>query len=222
MPIDLRKGLERANQTVAFLQGSNQKNAELVSVRSFMKALGLYGVLEPPRAEPPDVLCHVHDSSMAKFEVKAIYDQDRKVHEEYKKARAEVEAQLKPGAEVVMQGPKGRYGKPWTVPGVLPWPRDPITPAELAQHCFEWMNVYLKKHAKAYPIEKRSELDLLFYVNLCAWFPDEGPMPDVTLVEPLGFRSVSAVFDRWGFVFQASEKAPEFLRQRAGQVFLAF
>jgi Putative endonuclease, protein of unknown function (DUF1780) len=74
-----------------------------------------------------------------------------------------------------------------------------------------------KKQAR---LARRTHLDALVYVNLRDRHLDRVPtvLDDVTAVERLGWRSVSALWPPLAIVFCAATTAPAFLREHAGRV----
>ena len=141
--------------------------------------------------DPPDVLYRD-----AAFEVKEIMDAGRRRHDEAKCAR--------------QKSMQATGKKNFTLGPVID-----LLPADAAQLVLEQLDVL----AERYLSDVRARTDLLFHINkINHWF-DDGPMPNLDLFEPYGWRSVSVVVaNSVSIVFQAGSTAPQFLRDNLGKV----
>ena len=143
--------------------------------------------------EPPDVLFRG-----ANFEIKEILSEDRRRHQEYKKALqntcvATAASELDELIESKV-----------------------ITLAEISALIVKTAKELAEKK---YPPDVRRNLDLLFYVNLTAVFDlVETPFPDCAELQSLGYRSVAFIMHDQSVTLAANSDAPIFVRRSVGQI----
>lgn len=142
-------------------------------------------------SDPPDVVfCE------AQFEVKEILDKDRKRHIEYKKALARANLATDPAQLHERFSPKD------------------ISIKEVFALVYSVAENFA---TQKYPCEVRKNLDLLCYVNLQDVMRlIETPLPDVTPLAALGYRSVSFLEGHMSCVLCADSNAPSFLHVKPG------
>lgn len=142
-------------------------------------------------SDPPDVIfCD------AQFEVKEILDNSRKRHAEYKEALVRANVATDPSELLVEYSPKDIS----------------------IQDVFERVYSVAENFAtRKYSVEIRKNLDLLCYVNLQeVMHLIETPLPDVTPLAALGYRSVSFMEGHRSCVLYAHSNVPSFLNVQPG------
>lgn len=145
-----------------------------------------------PDQDPPDVL-----ALGGRFEIKEILDEGRKRHKEYKDSLIRAKTISNPHDLLTTFTPV------------------PCSVQEIFQYCCEEINKLQKK----YPANLRSNMDLLFYVNLRHIFTiDEIPFPDITTLTSCGWRSISFIQGEVACCFYASPDAPSWLQTDVGQL----
>lgn len=197
----IQRSIEGLRESVDCFAPGKDRNFRLerIVVESFLRGIGaspLEGELVSGE-EPVDVRY-----GRARFQVKAVYDDGRKMHKDYKdKLRIAEQA-------FFLSELSESYS-----------PRDATFP-EIVE---EVMRVVFK-HGSKYSAEERAALDMLVYVNLLHLGRIKpGPLPDLSSLENEGWRSVSFT---WGLnascVLLACSTAPEFIRAAHGRPVHAF
>lgn len=133
-----------------------------------------------PDDDPPDTIFRD-----ARFEIKEILNPQRRRHSEYKAELKRVQ---------IISNPQDLL-KSFT-------PQD-ITPQQVSVLILN----ELKDISDHYAPSVRTNIDLLFYVNLKSHFLKTGPMPVNQIFRPFGWRSVSAVIGWGALVFFAESHA---------------
>lgn len=97
-------------------------------------------------------------------------------------------------------------------PGIIS--SNPITPEELFTLVLDRCQEKAQRYGRA-----SNTIDLLIYVNLHGrhLYP-QGPLPDVSALASVGWRSVSVIMEKFAAILFTSRDAPEFLCERSGQV----
>lgn len=193
----IREYIAGLSESVEFFAPGRNKNyeKELIVVGAFLRGLKIEFKEEEltQGSDPPDVCFRD-----ARFEVKALYDNSRLMHKEYKD-------QLRAAKEVFFSSDLLEDVTPKAVPL-----------AELVQKA---AGVAIDRAPK-YPLEKRKTLDLVVYANLQhIWQITPSSWPDLSLLEEQQWRSVS--FTRGtstSCVLVVSDDAPEFLRLARGRL----
>lgn len=185
--------LEESN---AFFAAGPDRNYRLerIVVESFLRGLGIeFMVSEITRGDDPPDACF----RSARFEIKGLYDDGRRMHQEYK--------------EKLKKSRDAAFHSDLTEMFV---PRD----ATLHDIIRQVMDIAIDKGTK-YSSEQRAELDFLVYVNLQHIVGiKDSPWPDLSALEAQGWRSVS--FTRGvatSCVLTAGESAPGFLKEALGK-----
>jgi hypothetical protein len=184
-------------ESLRFFDSSNKPERERWVVNEFLGNLGLEfteSEIQSVADEPPDIRFR-----SASFEVKEILDEGRRRHADYKTALAKANSARSP--------------KDLLEPVA---PRD-ITYAEICNLVESEVVRFAAKYAPA----TRSNLDLLFYVNLenvFGYFAT--PLPPSSKWDPYGFRSISVVMGRLAGVLTAAQVAPDFLKDGGSRVVL--
>ena len=188
----IRRGLKAS---VRFFDSKNRQSRERHVVREFLRNLGhrfLVRELESVADDPPDVRFR-----NCTFEIKEHID-PRERHREYKEALKKACAATDPSELIEHFTPKD------------------ISLSDLYGLVFADAQALAKNK---YPLAVIRELDLLVYVNLQDVMGMKvTPLPDVTPLASLGWRSVSFVKGHWSCVLAASDKAPALLRDLAGKL----
>lgn len=143
--------------------------------------------------DPPDVLYQ-----KGRFEIKEIMDRQRRRHDEVKASRSAAVAQR-------------------TRPKITNYTPQSLTPDAIGLLVIAELNRLSSK--RTYTAVTRSNIDLLFYVNLLEHWFEHGPVPCSSLFSGFGWRSVSAVIaNSTSLVLFADRDAPQFLQANAGKV----
>jgi hypothetical protein len=181
----ITRGLE---EDIRFFDSTNKEEREIWVVNEFLTNIGeeFYpDEIKASDSEPPDVVFHD-----AMFEVKEILDPGRRRHQELKR---DLETAKNATS---MQDLMEQYS-----------PRD-ITWSEI----YELVYVGCEKYSKKYSSDAKSQLDILFYVNLQdARAYIQRDLPSQRNLENFGFRSVSFISGLLGGILMVREDAPGFL-----------
>lgn len=186
--IAARKSIE---ESVDFLTSVERRpERELWIANEFLTNLGLdfkANELQHVQNDPPDV--RFRDAA---FETKIILDHDRLLHAEYRAALAKANAATS-SQEL--------------------W--ETATPRDLSYaEATSLVEKEVERFAKKYAPSTRSNLDMLFYVNLVDVYDYvETPLPPPMRWEKYGFRSVALVMGALSGVLAMSSNAPAFLRE---------
>lgn len=141
------------------------------------------------KEDPPDVLFRD-----AAFEIKEILDPGRKRHDEFKKSYQKALEATKPEDLLTEYTPID------------------ITPDQISILILK----ELERLQYRYAPDVKSNLDLLFYVNLTDNLLKEGAMPSAQKFDTFGWRSISAIFGWGGLIFFANDISPDFIYSRVG------
>jgi Putative endonuclease, protein of unknown function (DUF1780) len=184
-------------ESVRFFDSANKPERERWVASEFLANLGLEfteSEIQCVSDEPPDIRFR-----SAAFEVKEILDKGRRRHTEFKTALEKANSARSPSDLL----------EPVT-------PRD-ITYTEVCNLVVAEVVRFAAKYAPA----TRSNLDLLFYVNLEDVFGYVAtPLPPPSKWEAYGFRSISVVMGRLAGVLMAAQTAPDFLKNSGPRVIL--
>ncbi|MEH6503809.1 MAG: DUF1780 domain-containing protein [Cycloclasticus sp.] len=141
------------------------------------------------KEDPPDVLFRD-----AAFEIKEILDPGRKRHDEFKKSYQKALEATKPEDLLTEYTPID------------------ITPDQISILILKELERLQYRYAPAV----KSNLDLLFYVNLTDNLLKEGAMPSAQQFDTFEWRSISAIFGWGGLIFFANAISPDFIYSRVG------
>ena len=180
----------QAEDTVDLLGNARRKELERRTCAAFLRCAGISfetGDLVVSEDEPPDVLFR-----SARFEVTALYDKGRTMHQDWKEA-------LK------------RRSKARKIEDLF----DPYHPPEtknrqaVVDSVIEASQKKVDKYiARGRP---RSDLDLLVYVNQNVLMDGTTPKPACNALTDHGWRSVSILIPPQSYVVLAGGEAPSFL-----------
>jgi ribosomal protein S18 acetylase RimI-like enzyme len=199
-PVTLPVILEHAEalrESVEFFAPGKDKNyeKELIVVQALLRGLGIeFKEEELTRGDDPPDVCY----GAGRFEVKALYDEKRRMHKEYKDELEKVRAAFFSSDLVEVFTPRD---------------------IEITDVIRRVIEVVVDKGAK-YSFETRKQLDFVVYVNLRhIWEIKSSPWPDLAVLEEQGWRSVSFTYGiATSCVVTATKEAPHFLRRARGKL----
>ena len=181
--------------SVAYFAPETARTRERQTVTSFVENLQINFTQDEiisPDDDPPDVVFRD-----ARFEIKEILDPGRRRHDEYKAELKRARTLTDPKDLLEFFTPKDEHI------------------GDIFQRC-ESVAADLQNK---YPAAVRSELDLLFYVNLMRVMSvTERPFPVTDGLSALGWRSISFVMGQRSCCFFARSDAPEFIRLVQGRI----
>lgn len=184
-------------ESVRFFDSANKSERERWVANEFLWNLGvefLESEIQCVADDPPDIRFR-----SASFEIKEIMDEGRRRHANYKTALEKANSAASP-RDLLEQVT----------------PRD-ITYAEVCN----LVEAEVRRFAQKYAPATRSNLDLLFYINLEDVFGYVAtPLPPPSKWEVYGFRSVSLVMGRLAAVLMVAKAAPDFLKDSGPRVIL--
>ena len=184
-------------ESVRFFDSANKPEREHWVANEFLGNLGVEfteSEIQCVADEPPDIRFR-----SASFEVKEILDKGRRRHADFKTALEKANSARSPRDLL-----------------------EPVTPRDItyAEVC-NLVEAEVVRFAEKYAPATRSNLDLLFYVNLEDVFGYVAtPLPPPSKWEVYGFRSVSLVMGRLAGVLMAAQTAPDFLKNNGPRVIL--
>jgi hypothetical protein len=194
---ELIAGLEESVRFFASGQ-DNQRARDRYVIEAFLRGLGEAFTADEvivSDQDPPDV--KFRD---ANFEVKELYPEGRRRHQEYKDALAKAREAFWPDELFTAYSPRD------------------ILLGEVVKQVEELGERYVEHYAPA----TRSSLDLLVYANLRhVESIIATAIGEPTVLQAQGWRSVSLVKGSTSCVLTASESAPEFFRRAKGLLLIA-
>ena len=184
-------------ESVKFFGAANKPERERWVANEFLGNLGVEfaeSEIQCVADEPPDIRFR-----SASFEIKEIIDKGRRRHADCKTALEKANSASSPQDLL-----------------------EPVTPRDITYtEVCDLVEAEVVRFAEKYAPATRSNLDLLFYVNLEDVFGYVAtPLPPLSKWGAYGFRSVSIVMGRLAGVLMAAQTAPDFLKECGPRVIL--
>ena len=194
----IKERIDANKEAIHFFSNDCKPDREVWTVRHFLSQLCIEfqdEKIAPSSDEPADV-----DYCDAKFQVKEIYDNDRKRDDEYKESLRKAEIATSCSDLFEHYSPQK------------------ITCDEVASEVVKRAS---ELQQKKYGPSECMSIDLLFYFNRQDTDVVENVLTNIDTysLEMAAWRSVSVVANDCAFVLHVSEKAPDFLKTAKGKVY---